>query len=139
MSQFYNDHDLTVTADTITVAGQATPLDSFARAEEYEVENWARNGVILVVGVVLPIVAVIILSKTMLGDEPHQMNHAYGPAALVAVVALGVLAGFIAKAWAKPWGVVVERKGVGFDKLCTAPSKEAASAAASAINKALGL
>ncbi|MHC5067872.1 MAG: hypothetical protein ACYTF0_04720 [Planctomycetota bacterium] len=138
MSEFYNDHDLTVTAEHITVAGHATPLSDYARAEEYPVENWLRNGVILIVGVLAPIVAVIILSKTMLGDEPHDMNHAYGPAALVAVVVLGVLAGMIAKAWAKPWGVVVERKGVGFDKLCGAPSKDAAAAAAAAINKALG-
>ena len=78
------------------------------------------------------------VDKTMLGDEPHEMNHMFGLVALIAVVALGALGGIIGLKWPKPWGVVVERKGVGFDKLFAAPSKDAAVAAAAAINKALG-
>jgi hypothetical protein len=135
MSEFYNAHGVVVTADAVIIGGNATPIDEFHRAEEYQVEDLLRNVIIFVVGCLGPIAAMVLFVQIGLVQE---LRLWFGPAILVTVVALGVAAAAIGHFWAKPWGVVVERKEIGFDRLWRSPSKEEAVKAAAAINKAIG-
>lgn len=135
MSEFYNAHGVVVTEQAVTIDGRATPIDEFAGAEEYQLEDLMRTAVIFAVGCLGPIAAMILFTQIGL---IQALRLWFGPVILITVVALGALAALIGHTWRKPWGVVVERKGIGFDRLWRSPSKEEAVKAAAAINKAVG-
>jgi hypothetical protein len=140
MAEYYNADGVVVTDEAVTVRGNATPLSELERAEEYQVEDLVRNVLIFIVGCLAPISAMIAYTQLGLIQILRPYGFlAFGSAILVTVVILGALAAAIGHFWPKPWGVVVERKEIGFDRLVRSPSKEEAVKAAAAINKALGV
>ena len=139
MAELYSTDGVVVTDEAVTIHGKATPIGELLRAEEYQVEDLGRNLLIFVIGCLGPIAAMVAYTQLGLIEGLRQYGFmTFGLTILLTVVALGSLAAAIGHFWAKPWGVVVERKDVGFDRLLRASSKEEAVKAAAAINKAIG-
>jgi len=135
MAELYNAHDVVVTPDAVSVKGSSTPISELARAEEYQVQDFMRNLVLFVVGCLGPIAAMIIYTQIGLIQD---LRLWFGPVILLTCVGLGAAAAGIGYVWHRPWAVVVERKGIGFDPLFRCPGKDEASKAAAAINQAIG-
>lgn len=141
MTERYQADNIVISDDGIIIDGESRELVDILQAEAYQVEDWVRNAVIFVVGCVSPIAVMIAATQWLLVPQYLDDGHVYGfgPLVLVAVVVLGGLACLLGLKWPKPWGVVVERRDIGFGRLLKARSKQQAEEIAAAINQAVRL
>lgn len=135
MAELYQANNVVITDETVSINGNSTPLSEFLRAEEYQVQDIARNALLLLIGCLMPILSMIFFVQAGLIAE---LRLWFGPTILVVGVGFGLIAVAIGHFWQRPWAVVVERDGIGFDPLFRCANQEEAAKAASAINKAIG-
>ena len=140
MAEHYNANGITVTDEAIVINGSNRPLDRILAAEATQVQDFARNLVFFIVGCAAPILALVAFTQMgliySLRENIHHM--AFGTLILLTVVACGVITGLIGIAWKKPWGVLIEIKDHGHEKLTKTASQEEAEKLAGALNKAVG-
>lgn len=127
-----NSPEITLGDQSLVVGGNNIPLDTVINAEASQIEDWARLGVILLVALAGPILAMVI--ATLAGGS-HSLGLWFGPILLIITAGLGLLGGIIGYVWPKPWGVIVERKEFGHSTLMRCASKDEAESWAARIKQ----
>lgn len=121
---------------TIDIDGEQIKIDGLLAASVTTVSSLPRTAVIMLLGLVMPIVAMIVVAGPMRGSI--EWGGAFGPIAFVATALPGVLAAVVGLKWPRDWAVVGETLSQ-FKTMTTCANEAEAERVAAEINKKLAV